>query len=206
MISFFPFGKSGWLTTLSRCKSASLIPPPIMKPVPQKVIVPEVVISVPFKDFKWEIKNFSLMELTKTENREFLDQNRNFTQEQADKLAKLIKTCVYPVREKWGPITVKSAYRCKDLNVAIKGSKDSQHCKFEAIDFEVFGRREGEKLYEVFKWIWKESKIPFGQLIWELNEWIHISLGEPYRMKSDCGQVLVYKKDSKGNGKYERIA
>ena len=40
-----------------------------------------------------------------------------------------------------------------------------------------------------------ESDIPFGQCILEQppgKEWVHISLGAPYRAKEKCGQVLRF--------------
>ena len=156
-----------------------------------------------FEKIIWDVPHFSLSEMTKTENRNFIEENKNITQEQADKLSLICTTLLLPIRNRWGAITVLSAYRCSGLNTAVGSSDKSQHLLCEAVDFEVVGRTRGKPLYEVFDWVRKESRLHFGQLIWELSEWIHISLGEPYRPKSKCMQILDYKKDEKGKGYYE---
>jgi len=54
----------------------------------------------------------------------------------------------------------------------------------------------GVKCDVIVEWISTESGIPFGQLILEQpsasREWVHISLGAPYRAKDKCGQVLHF--------------
>ena len=94
----------------------------------------------------------------------------------AGPLGRLCTQILEPIRAKWGPVIVHSGFRCKALNDAV-GSKDtSQHMRGEACDFHVLGRLNGEPLKEVFIWIWKQSGLKFGQLIWECGTWIHVSL------------------------------
>jgi zinc D-Ala-D-Ala carboxypeptidase len=126
-------------------------------------------------------KYLSLSEMTITENRRFIGKN-NPPGDLVPRGRVLCTTILDPIRERWGPLVPSSGYRCEALNYAIGGSSTSQHMKFEACDFRIVGA----DLTEVFTWIWKESNLPFGQLIlegWTKNKpsWIHISLGEPYR-------------------------
>lgn len=151
---------------------------------------------------KFNAPNFSLHELTKTSFREFIEENHKIEQWQADKLETLSNTILAPIRKKFGPVIILSAYRCKPLNIAIGSSLISQHVLCEAADFEILGRRSGKPLFEVFEWIINESEIPYGQCIFELGEWIHISLGHPYRLKSRCSQALVYERDDDGKTGY----
>ena len=63
-----------------------------------------------------------------------------------------------------GPIKINSFYRSPELNVAIGGSKNSQHCKGQAIDID----RDGHSLpnnAEIFEYI--KNNLDFDQLILE---------------------------------------
>ena len=139
---------------------------------------------------------FSFNELTRTNHRKYLEENRREALLYRDvgmKLAAMLDV----IREHYGkPVIVHSGFRCVGLNAAIGGSSTSQHKKFEAADFHV----AGEDLREVWEWIWKESGIEFGQLILEgwrdgNPSWIHLSLGEPYRPAHKCGQVMTWSRD-----------
>jgi uncharacterized protein YcbK (DUF882 family) len=149
--------------------------------------------------------HFSLFELTRTENRRYLDQNRLSAMfpQLLEKASILCNTLLEPIRVHYGsPLIIHSGYRCLTLNKAIGGSKTSQHCLFEATDFHIVNI----PLQTVFDWIRKESGLKFGQLILEgwsggYPSWIHISLGEPFRQKEKCQQVMTF--DGK---KYIRLA
>lgn len=157
-----------------------------------------------FEELKFDIPNFTLHELTRTEHREYVKENRKLEQWQADKLAHLALAFLLPIRTYFGkPMHILSGYRCKPLNLAVGSSLVSQHTLCEAADFEIEGRTSGSGLFEVFEWIVKESELQFGQCIFELGEWIHISVGEPYRLRTRSRQALVYKENSDGTKGYE---
>jgi len=80
--------------------------------------------------------------------------------------------CFEPLREWYGkPIKINSFYRSPKLNIAVGGSKTSQHVKGEAIDLTAGSVEENRKLY---KWIC--DNLEFDQAIWEYGgRWIHIS-------------------------------
>lgn len=73
------------------------------------------------------------------------------------------------------PIMVSSAYRSPELNVAVGGSKTSDHVTGNAIDFVCprFGTP-----YEVCVELAKHKEtLGYDQLIHEYGDWVHISFG-----------------------------
>lgn len=151
-------------------------------------------------------EHFKLYELTQTGNVLLQDENRRITEEQVSKLT-ILAELLEQVRELlMMPIIIHSAYRCPKLNKAIGSTDKSQHVKCEAADFSV----KGVDLSQTFRTIRqaaKDKKIRFGQLIYEKasrdygsTEWIHISLGDPYRDSARCGEVLTMN-----DGTYELI-
>jgi hypothetical protein len=80
--------------------------------------------------------------------------------------------CFQPVREWYGkPININSFYRSSLLNQAIRGAKNSQHVKGEAIDISAGSSTENKKLFD-----WLKDNVEFDQLINEYGyRWIHIS-------------------------------
>jgi len=80
-----------------------------------------------------------------------------------------------PLREKFGAIRVNSFFRCSALNVAVGGSKSSQHCKGEAIDVDALNGVTNKELFYYIK-----DNLEFDQLIWEYGtdkepDWVHFS-------------------------------
>ena len=87
-----------------------------------------------------------------------------------------------PIRDQFPDIVLNSFYRCEILNVLLKGSKTSQHCKGEAIDI------NHPDAKSVFEWI--RANLKFDQIVYEFGddnqpEWIHVSYGKKLR-----GQIL----------------
>jgi hypothetical protein len=94
-------------------------------------------------------------------------------------LQKLTNLAIYvadPIRIKFGKYSPTCAYRCPPLNKLVKGQSNSQHCKGEAMDFEVIGIDN----YKLATWI--KDNIEFDQLILEYYKegvpesgWVHVS-------------------------------
>lgn len=149
--------------------------------------------------YNWNEKlspHFTLKELTKARP-SFLKQNRaGVTPTYWLALKDLAVNILEPIRRKYGPMYITSAFRCDAYNKKIGGSPRSQHRFAQAVDF----KYPKEKLRKIFNWVYKESGIKFGQIIHEKESWIHISLGHPYRSKDISGQVLTYD-----GTKYTRI-
>jgi len=78
-----------------------------------------------------------------------------------------------PLREWYGkPININSFYRSEELNYAIRGAKNSQHKKGEAIDISAGSSTENKKLFD-----WIAENLEYDQLINEYGyKWIHVSL------------------------------
>jgi hypothetical protein len=131
--------------------------------------------------------HFTLSELTRTSSG-----TANVpTDAEVKALGELCTTLLEPVRAKFGPVSIHSGYRGPAVNAAIGGSKTSQHMKGEAADFHC----PGAKLEDVMRWIVAESGLHYGQVILEGRNgpptWIHLSLGQPYRVGSSCMQALT---------------
>ena len=152
--------------------------------------------------------NFVLSELSRTEVRRYLDQNRQEAERPPvlDALRALATTLLQPLRNHHGaPVVVHSGYRCPDLNAAVGGSTKSQHRKGEAADFHVVG----VALEDVWERIWRNSPLVFGQLILEGHQagkptWIHMSLGPPWRPAERSGEVFTFS-DGAGYGRVGKV-
>jgi len=118
--------------------------------------------------------HFSLEELTETSVR--LPNEPNITQ-----TLNLKQTAegMEQVRALLGhPIKVNSAFRSRDVNAAVGGSKTSDHVNGWCVDFKcpAFGSP-----YQIAKAI-EASKIRYDQLILEYG-WVHISFNPRQRME-----------------------
>ena len=114
-------------------------------------------------------------------------------------LTDLCYTVLEPVRAKFDkPIIITSGYRSPELNRAIGSKSDtSQHCKGQAVDFEIAG------LSNLQVAVWLEANCDFDQLIlefWKEGEansgWIHCSYVEGSNRK----QVLRFDGKKYENG------
>jgi len=109
---------------------------------------------------------------------------------------------VFEPLRKWvgGPIRINSFFRCKDLNKAIGGSKNSQHCYGQAIDLD--DTHDFKTNAEMFYYI--KDNLEFDQLIWEFGneqnpDWVHVSYVGPGKNRKRC--LKAYKSGNKT--KYE---
>ena len=132
--------------------------------------------------------HFTFGEVTVTEVRSLQAVNRKAAEGYVGPLTCLCETLLEPVRAFYGrPLVVTSGYRCAALNAEIGGATSSQHMAGEAADFHV----PGVPLEDVFAAI-ARSTLAWGQLIYECDSWIHLSLGAPYRAAERCMQVLRF--------------
>lgn len=146
--------------------------------------------------------NFSLNEMTKsqTATRKGIDNTPN--SEHLENLKHLCEKILQPIREHYGkPVMVSSGYRSPDLCEAIGSSKNSQHAKGEAADFEITGVDNFDLA------IWISKNLEFDQLISEFyvegdedSGWVHCSVKKEGNRKQ-C--LTAYKEGGKtvyGNG------
>ena len=146
-------------------------------------------------------RNFSLLELTKSDTaiRKGIDNNPNA--DQVEKLKALCENILQPVRDHFGRVKITSGFRSVELCTAIGSSANSQHAKAEAADFECPGVDNAE----LADWIHKN--LPYDQLILEFytpgepnSGWIHCSWinGTPR-----ASRLWAYR--SEGKTKYKPI-
>ena len=141
-------------------------------------------------------ENFTLDELTKSQEAIRLGIPNEPNDEQITNLILLCKNILQPVRDHFKiPVSISSGYRSWQLCEAIGSSSWSQHTKGQAADFELFGIHNRE----VSDWIVKN--LDYDQCIlefWTPNDhnsgWIHCSY-------NDAGNRKQYLKASKENGK-----
>jgi len=148
-------------------------------------------------------KYLSFYEAVITEHRSLYKTNMEQAQKFIPVLEVLGRTIIDPIREHYNsPYIITSCFRCVELNEAVGGVADSQHCLGQACD----GHILGVSLEDLFYWIWHDSDLKYGQVILEGGTemhpaWVHVSLGEPYREISRCREAWRMI-----NGKYTLIA
>ncbi len=140
-------------------------------------------------------KNFTLQEYTKSQTAVRQGIDNNPSEEHLTKAKALFENVIQPVRDKFGVTVINSGYRGPQLNMAVGGSSNSQHCKGEAVDIEC----PGVANYDVAKWI--QDNADFDQLILEFytpgipdSGWVHVS----YVGSNNRANVLTAMKE---NGK-----
>ena len=140
-------------------------------------------------------RNFTLLELIKSDTAVRKGINNNPNAGQIEKLKLLCENILQPVRDHFGRVQITSGFRSPELCVAIGSSINSQHAKAEAADFEVLGVDNAE----VADWIHKYLET--DQLILEFytpgepnSGWIHASW-IPYQPRRQF--MHAYREDKK---------
>ena len=122
-------------------------------------------------------KNFSLVELTKSQTAERKGISNDPSPDHQENLRLLCERVLQPIRDHFNHVvSVSSGYRSPALCQAIGSSVDSQHAKGMAADFEIYGTPNNE----IFNWI--KNNLLFDQMIlefWNEDEpnsgWLHVS-------------------------------
>lgn len=130
-------------------------------------------------------KNFTLSELTKSNEAARWGIDNTPTGEVVENLKALAENILQPVRDHFGVVTVSSGYRNQAVNAKAGGSATSDHIKGFAADFEVYGV-QNKVLAE-----WIRDNLKFTQLILEFpgqnpnDGWVHCSYN-PANLKNQC--------------------
>ena len=125
--------------------------------------------------------NFSLQELIKSQTAERRDINNSPSSDAIYYMQMLSEKILQPIRNHYGiPFSVSSGYRCAELSILIGSSKNSQHCKGQAADFEVPGISNMDLCYFI------KTTLDFDQLILECytggnSGWVHCSIADTPR-------------------------
>ena len=121
-------------------------------------------------------ENFTLEELihSNTAERMGID-NVPKDEKVVENLRSLCLEVLQPLRDYVGaPVHINSGYRCPELNMAVGGVKNSQHCRGEAADIRIVSPKQGRE------WAaWIEDNCRFDQMLLEKNKsgavWLHVS-------------------------------
>lgn len=157
-------------------------------------------------------EHFSFYQLTRTDHSDLQEENRHVTDDEVERLKKvaaLLESCMVILGCN---LDIHSGRRYLELNKRVGGGDRSQHMKCEAADFSPAGPDSEATVTDAWQKLataGRAGKIKFGQLIVESaagrdggrSVWVHISLGEPYRDKARCGEVLSMK-----DGRYTMIS
>jgi hypothetical protein len=124
--------------------------------------------------------NFTLGEMTRSQMALRLGIDNTPDEYAIASLKRLCAEVLEPARVLLGcPLHSDSGYRAVVLNTAVGGATDSEHLYGRADDILPIGR----PLPECFD-ILRRSNLPFDQLIFECNAWLHLGiapLGAPIR-------------------------
>ena len=140
--------------------------------------------------------NFTLDELTKSQEATRLGIDNTPSDEHILNLKILCENILQPIRDFYGmPVSVSSGYRSAELCKVIGSSSTSQHTRGEAADFEIFGTANKDLAEFIV------ANLDFDQCIlefWNENKpnsgWVHCSYSSKYNRKQ-------YLKAEKVNGK-----
>jgi hypothetical protein len=140
--------------------------------------------------------NFSLQELTKSQEALRKGLNNAPSQEVISNLQELSNMVLQRVRDHFGKsVVVTSGYRSPEVNAAVGGSKTSDHCKGQAADIEIPGVPNAE----LAEWI--RDNLDFTQVILEFytqgipdSGWVHVSY-DPANLKKQS--LTAVKQDGK---------
>ena len=139
-------------------------------------------------------KNFTLNELTKSQEATRLEIDNIPNEEQIQNLKILCEKILQPLRDYYGmPLSISSGYRSVALCETIGSSAKSQHAKGQAADFEIFEVANKDIADFIVK------NFEYDQCIlefWNENEpnsgWVHCS----YSIESNRKQYLKAQKVS----------
>ena len=148
-------------------------------------------------------KNFSLIELTKSQTAERKGIDNTPSAEHQENLKSLCTHVLQPIRDNFSRVvSVSSGYRSPALCEAIGSKSTSQHARGEAADFEIFGISNKE----LADWI--HFNVNYDQLIleyWKESDpnsgWVHCS----YTDGNNRRQYLKAYKDENNNTRYTPI-
>ena len=140
-------------------------------------------------------KNFALEEFIRSRTAERMGiDNVPKDEKVIENLRNLCLEVLQPLRDYVGaPVHINSGYRCKELNVAVGGVKNSQHCRGEAADIRIASPKQGRE------WAaWIEDNCRFDQMLLERNKngavWLHVSC----KMDTEANRQVFSRMDVGG--------
>lgn len=119
------------------------------------------------------------------------------TEEHLANMKEVAEKVFQPLRT-WvnAPIKINSFYRSPELNKAIGGSDNSQHCKGQAMDIDdTYGHATNADMFMYIR-----ENLDFDQMIWEFGDdknpnWVHVSYVSPEDNRNRC--LKAYRENGK---------
>lgn len=127
-------------------------------------------------------EHISFNEATRSQTATRKDIINTPSSEQISAMKNVARLCFEPLRKWYGkPIMISSFFRNAELNIAVGGSKSSEHPLGYCIDMDTDS--DNRMLFD-----WCAKNLKFDQLVWEFGgKWVHIS----YRTKGvNRNQIL----------------
>jgi len=119
--------------------------------------------------------NFALEDLTRSQTAARLGIDNTPSQEVVGQLTALCEQLLEPARALLGVhLQVDSGYRCPNLNAHVGGAPTSAHVDGRAADVVPLGL-DLQKAFDLLR----KSQLPFDQVIFECQAWIHLALARP---------------------------
>jgi hypothetical protein len=135
-------------------------------------------------------KNFSAYEFVVSASYPEIAKNIKLCLEDFLHLRILCLSCLQPLRDKFGSISVLSGKRDQALNQLVGGNENSDHLISCAADISL--TYPNFKNEDVFNWVIKDSDIEFRQIIFYPDKnFIHISINSP--LNSNTKEALICK-------------
>lgn len=141
-------------------------------------------------------ENFNLREMIKSETAIRKDIDNTPPEHVVYNLQVLCENVLQPLRDHFNcPININSGYRSPEVNVAVGGSRTSDHTRGMAADIEILGLPN----YDLAVWI--ADNLKFTQLILEFytpgipdSGWVHVSF-DPNNLK--CQSLTAMRVNGK---------
>lgn len=137
--------------------------------------MPQSIMPKPVDKDQWLTEHFSLKEMTLSATAISYGWNNDPIQCEVDNLRALCLAVLEPLRKRFGVIRITSGFRCKAVNDAVGGARESQHLYGQAADIYIPNDEVGQKMFLFLK-----ENVVFDQLIYEVDEkkrkrWLHVS-------------------------------
>jgi hypothetical protein len=142
-------------------------------------------------------KNFKKYEFTDSVEGKKAGITNEMSVDDAIRATQLAILVLQPVRDKFGPIKIRSGKRVDALNKLVGGSKTSEHRLASAADIEPICKNEIERrlaLQKIYYWI--KDNLDYNELILEYSknshdvDWVHVS----FRIDGNKKEAWVQKR------------
>lgn len=136
-------------------------------------------------------EHFTLREMLASGKARELNIDNMPTQRDVDCLRRLCQQVLEPLRRRFGVVRITSGYRSQQLNEAVGGVPQSQHCYGQAADIHCPSLEAARRMYDYIG-----SHLDFDQLLLERKLsngccWLHVSYVSPGLNRHKAGEIKI---------------